>query len=145
MRRVVYDPQNPQLARIKGADQYLVPAIFGGFGLVFGSIAAGFAINLWRRRQFYKWLQTNGVKVKGRIDDIVQNTSVRVNRRSPYILHVEWEGSGDTYIFESESLWERPNIQIGDSIEVLIDPANPKRYYVITDNLTPKNIVDLTT
>ena len=56
-----------------------------------------------------------------------------MNGRNPYTIEAEWEQDQLLYQFSSESIWYDPSIHIkGKSIDVLIDPKNPKIYWMDT-------------
>jgi hypothetical protein len=141
---IIYDPQNPKQAIIKGAGM-LPEIMFGAIGVFFGGIGVGMGIRRWRKDRMSRWLLANGVRVKGRVDKIDQDRSIKINGRSPFVIYVAWEGPNDSvFLYKSDHLWEHPQVNAGDTIAVMIDPQDPNRYYVVTDTVVRKNVVDLT-
>lgn len=151
-RQIAYNPAQPQNAKVvEGASSkvflYIFPAI--GIGLLlFAPIA--FVRSLRRNGDITNLVQT-GQKLQGVLTDI--QTSFGANNASSYKVVVsatDSTGSVQTYI--SDSLTGIGGLAMADfrthpiPIDVYVNPANPKDYYVdVSDvpNLTPDRIASL--
>lgn len=103
------------------------------FLLTHGGVGIGGIIWLERKRRRQKWLLQQGQEVKAHLVKV--NTHWGKSGRKTYTLTCEWTDrlTGQTYTFESESIPSDPADWVArqdDSVRVLIDPANPKRYWV---------------
>lgn len=99
-------------------------------------LLAAFAVGFWRFRilRAREELLRFGVATEGTILSMVQNLSVRVNRRHPWIIHYQYMANGASYDGH-ESLMNLPNrLVIGASIPVVYDRVNPSRSALRTQN-----------
>jgi len=107
-------------------------------GLVFAVIGLGMIFVRARGRRQAEWLHQHGRRVKTSYTGVELNSSVQVNGRSPYhILSQSPDPASSTVrVFESENIWFDPSEYIkGDTIDVLVDPNNPKKYVMDTSFL----------
>jgi hypothetical protein len=133
---ILYDPQQPQHASIKSfVELWLLPVLLGGMGLVFSSF--GIIAVVWKGVSNRKsaWLQQNGRRIQAEFTRVELNTSVAVNGANPYRIVCQWldPARNEMHIFNSANIWFDPTTYIpGKTIEVLVDPNNPRRYAVET-------------
>ena len=88
-----------------------------------------------RSRRKHEWLRSNGSSVQADLERVELNTSVQVNGTSPYRIVCQWLNpmTNQVHVFKSENLWFDPSKYVtGNSVQVLIDPDNPRRYWVET-------------
>jgi hypothetical protein len=128
-----YDPERPDRVVVAGLDRWLLPAIFGGFFIVFGGLGyGGLLYQLWRGRK-KKWLFENGRKVEASIVEVGRKTSVRANGVSPFVVLSQWHDPIDNrvYTFESDYIWFDPSPYLtSGQVDVWIDPQRPSDYQV---------------
>jgi len=137
---ILYDPQNPYKAMIKSFwNIWLGSIIVTGLGAIFLSVGLtpfGFAV---RRRRTVEYLKTQGEIVHGKVSGIYVDTSLRVQGEHPWRITVQWmnPASRKVHIFKSDHIWYNPSdfINIGDEIEVHMDPKNPKKHWINIDHL----------
>ena len=133
---VLYDPLDPQRASIQSFGQLWGPSILSGLlGAVFTAIPSGILISRARRRKLDAWLRQYGQRVTTQLDRVELNTSVRVNGIHPYRIFSQGQNpfTAQAEVFHSYNLWSDPSPYLRDrSIDVLIDPNNPKRYWLDT-------------
>ncbi len=103
------------------------------FLLTHGGVGIGGLLWLERKRRRQKWLLENGQEVKASLVKV--NIHWGKSGRKTYTLICEWTDrlTGQTHTFESESASSDPAdwmARQGGPVRVLIDPANPKRYWV---------------
>jgi Protein of unknown function (DUF3592) len=130
---VLYLTEIPELAQINGFFSLWGAAlILGCLGLVFtlvggGIITAGIVKS---RREAY--LKDNGRAVVAEVERVGENISVTSNGRHPYCIYAQWQdpATSKIYSFESDYIWFDPAKYVGKQVEVKIDPANPKKYYM---------------
>jgi len=131
---VIYAPDRPDRAMIDGFfDRFLVPLVFGGMGSLFAAIGGGVLFALIRRRRIVEQLRTNGLPIQARFVDCYQDTSVKVNGRSPWRVTCQapHPATGKLQSFRSDAIWVDPSASLaGRDVRVLVDPAKPKRYFV---------------
>jgi hypothetical protein len=129
---VLYNPADPQSARIKSFFQLWFGFLIVCFmGLVFAAIGLSMIFVRARGRKRSEWLHRHGQRMKTSFKGVELNTSVRVNGRSPYhiISQSSDPASNTVRVFESENIWFDPSEYIkGETIDVLVDPKNPKKY-----------------
>ncbi len=124
---ILCDPQNP--LHIKQNKPVSMMGIgLAAFGLIFflvGAVPAGksLAYNLKKKK-----LQSTGTTIYATITSIDLNTSLSVNDVHPYRVVCSY----GSYTFESENLWsDIPSMyQIGEMIEVVVDPADYSQYFI---------------
>ncbi len=131
---VIYDPKDPSDAKLDGWNELiLIGSIFGGIGLVFGSIGGIMVIFYIRRLKEIAWLKQNGTMIEADLDHVHYDTSLKVNGKSPYVIVCQWPNPHDGQIqtIKSERIWTDPAPYITmKKLSVLIDMNNVKRNYV---------------
>lgn len=133
---VYYSPKDPQKAEIGTFFQlWFLPLIFGFMGTIFTSIGAGFGIATYLHRKKIEWLTTNGQRIKAHFQSVQIDRSQRSRR--PFRIYCQWQDtlSNKLYVFQSDAIWFDPSPYITEQIDVLIDPQNPKKYWVDTSSL----------
>ena len=138
---VLYSPAQPQSARIKSFFQLwfgflLVIAL----GAVFAAIGLTMIFLRVRGRQRADWLRQHGRRVRTSFTGVELNQSLRVNGRSPYhiVSQAADPATNAVRVFQSENIWFDPSEYIkGETIEVLVDPNDPKKY-VMDISFLPK-------
>lgn len=138
---VLYNPADPQSARIKSFFQLWFGFLIVFFmGLVFAAIGLSMIFVRARGRKRAEWLHQHGRRMKTSFKGVELNNSVRVNGRCPYhiISQSPDPASNTVRVFESENIWFDPSEYIkGETIDVLVDPNNPKKY-VMDISFLPK-------
>ena len=123
--------------------QWCVPMIFGVLGLLligFGIMVSMKALRRWHDR---RWLLAHGQRVVAGSLEIGRIRSVSDNLRSdwPYQIVAQWRDPADGVIhcFGSDPILidPKPSIANRSSVEVLIDPQRPDRYWMDTRFLPP--------
>ena len=136
---VLYDPADPSDATIDSFwQQYLLPVILGGIGGVFFAIGGGMLLARALKRRTQRRLMLMGRRVTAKIQGVDLNTSVAVNGRHPFCITSQWlnPDTGQMHVFRSDGIWYDPSDHLnGDTIDVLVDPVNPNKYYVDTSFL----------
>jgi len=131
---VIYQPNNPQGARIDSfSENWLGVVILGGMGLVFALIGGGFIYSGMHTRKVNRWLATNGMRVQAKFENVIYDTSLKVNGRSPWRLICQWQHpvTQKVYLFKSANIWFDPTAFVKrDTLDVLVDMDNPKRHQV---------------
>jgi hypothetical protein len=139
---VLYDPTMPEAAKIDSfLDKWFLPVLLGGMGLVFTAIGQALLWTRLLRSRRNEWLKRHGRRTPTRFQGVSRNNSVEVNGRSPYRILTQWldPATNAVHAFQSEDIWFDPTEFVRrDTLDVLIDPANPKRYWMDTTFL-PKS------
>jgi hypothetical protein len=141
--RVLYDPVDPDSARIKSFFQlWFVFIIFFVLGLIFAAIGLTMILLRVRGRQRTEWLSRHGRRIQTVFQGVELNRSLHVNGRSPYqiISQSSDPASNTVRVFQSENIWFNPSDYVeGQTIDVLVDPNDPKKY-VMDISFLPKHI-----
>lgn len=102
-----------------------------------GGIGIGGLVWMERRRRRMKWLQENGTAVQARFKSVKISSG---KNRNYYSILCEWEDpvTQEMVEFESEQMASNPeNFMASQApLRVLIDPADPRRYWVDTTFLS---------
>ncbi|WP_171016357.1 DUF3592 domain-containing protein [Pseudomonas sp. F(2018)] len=136
---LLYDPLEPENAHIDGFTQnWFVSLILGSFGSIFllGGMVFVLPEALARRRR--SRLERRGQAVQARIVEIRRNPFATLNNVPAWQLVCQWQNpaNGAVHLFYSEDLWFDPLPFVQrDSLQVRIDPDNPRRYSVDTSFL----------
>ncbi|WJN59549.1 hypothetical protein OH686_12420 [Pseudomonas sp. SO81] len=136
---LLYDPLEPENAHIDGFTQnWFVSLILGSFGSIFllGGMVFVLPEALARRRR--SRLERRGQAVQARIVEVRRNPFATLNNVPAWQLVCQWRNpaSGAVHLFYSEDLWFDPQPFVQrDSLQVRIDPDNPRRYSVDTSFL----------
>lgn len=141
---IYVNPDDPADFRDRSADIVaLVMLILAGAFLIPAAIL-WFIYLRGRKREAY--LRGQGTEVVAQIID-VQPTNIRVNNARTYAIQCSWENPQDdtTYIFRSAALTYNPAALLQErgitTLPVLIDPYNPKRYFVDLSALEERTVV----
>lgn len=136
---VLYEPGEPEAARINGFfSLWGAATIVGGLGLVFGLVGFGMTAYGLLHQRGKAFLQKNGVRILTAFQGVELNTGFAVNGRNPYRIVAQWQHpeTGDIHRFVSDNLWFDPSDYItSDTVPVLIDESNPKKYWMDTSFL----------
>lgn len=131
---VFYDPAEPKDASINGfASLWLGPLILGILGTVFFLIGFGIILFGFLKQRKTLYLRDNGKRIDTKFVQVHLNYSMAVNGRNPFQISSQWINpqTNEMYVFESDSIWFDPTEFIKDDIiKVMIDPSNPKKYYM---------------
>lgn len=136
---IYYDPANPNDAMIDGfLDQYLAPLILGSVGGIFFIIGGGLLLAQLLGRRKRERLMGSGRRITAQIEGVDLDTTLTVNGRHPYKVTAQWlnPDTGQLHVFRSDGIWFDPSDHLpGETIDVLIDPSDPKKYHVDTSFL----------
>ncbi len=142
--RVFYEPANPQNAVIDTyLERWFVTTLFAGFAVLFGTIGAGMLIFVTLRDRRIAWLRRNGMKVTGRIVDVVYNRYVQLDRKPTWQIVADWSANGMSGRVLSFHLMQDPKPFMGDrsAVDIWVDPKKPKNAWMDTDFLDPRRAV----
>ncbi len=132
--QVLYDPSAPGDAAIDSFMQrHFLPAMFTGIGSIFALIGGGMVMHFVRRRRMVAQLKQTGVQISAKFIECYRDTSVKINGRSPFrvVGQATHPATGRLQSFKSGPIWLDLTEQLShQDLDVLIDPADPKRYYV---------------
>ncbi|MDB5078117.1 MAG: hypothetical protein JWP00_41 [Chloroflexi bacterium] len=134
--RVYYNPSDPaNSARVDSFTSLWFWTVLPGLlGLAFGGVGLGFFLTMNFKERKQKWLRLHGQPLTARVTAVRLNRGMKINGKSPYVVHAEGHGpqKDQAYSFKSDNIWPNPPaLAAGDEITVLVDPANYRRYHVI--------------
>jgi len=135
--KVQFPVGQPQDAEIKSfISTWLLPMIFSGFGLIFGSIGT-IGIRYVRGKQQLKhelFELKQGKKLTVPVSSVDRNTSYKVNGVSPFVIIAQWHEMSANVVheFRSENIWFDPSSFLNErkEVDVYVDPRDPKRYHL---------------
>jgi hypothetical protein len=133
---VLYDPRQPRHAFIKSfAQVWMLSIILFGVGALLSSVGIGAVVWKGVGNRKNAWLQQNGRRIQAEITRVALDTSLEVAGKHPYRIVCQWldPARNEVHLFHSANIWFDPTSYIpGKTIEVLVDPDNPRRYAVET-------------
>ena len=144
---LLYDPENPQKARIESfSSMWLAPIL--GFGIGGILFFTGSVILMWGKLSGRKieWFKHNGLPIMAEIEKISVNKKIKVNGKHPYKIYAKFLNpqTNEIQVFKSKNLWVDPERQLTEknmtSIEVWVDPKNYEKYLMNTGFLTSKEL-----
>jgi len=133
---VLYDPDDPQDARLSGFfDVWGLPIVLGFLGTVFTAVSVVF---LRRTRGPSKadaeWLRAHGLRVQGDAPRVVYCDEIDIQGSSPFRIEVDVRdpARNEVRVLHSEYVWfdPAPHLHGRDAVDVYLDPKRPERYLV---------------
>jgi hypothetical protein len=133
---VLYDPDDPQDARLSGFfDVWLLPIVFGFIGVVASTVSL---VAIRRTRGLSKadaeGLRAHGLRVEGNSPRVVYCDDVDVQGSSPFRVEVDVRDPtrDEVRVLRSEYVWfdPAPYLEGRDAVDVYLDPKRPERYLV---------------
>lgn len=137
---IYYIKGNPLRIGTKQGDALGV-VIPGILGLVFAAVGGTTTAKSLKRSGKGNKLKETGTLVYAVYQGTEYKYTIRINHRSPYVIHAGWTdpASGTSYDFQSRYFYEDPAPQLEmqgvRSIPVYINPDKPKQYYMDLDGL----------
>ena len=129
-----YNPDRPGEVVLAGVDRWLVPAILGGFFVIFGGIGFGGLLGQWLRQRRRDRLEDQGRPVEADIVSVYHNTSLKVGGASPFVIQCQWHDktTNRVYTYDSDNLWYDPSPFLNGrkTVTALIDPKDPAAYHL---------------
>jgi hypothetical protein len=134
---VVYREGAPDNAGIDTFfEQFFMPTLFSGLGLIFASVGGIPLYFQMKRKRFAEWVKANGQAIQADFTGAQLNGSLEINGQNPYRIFAQWKNpsTNQVHVFRSDNLWFDPTPYMPGvrTINVLIDPRNPKRHWVDT-------------
>jgi hypothetical protein len=132
---VLYPRGQPKEAQIDSWLESWFGTTFGlGFFAIFGGMGLPMLFLSLRRRSDAEWARQFGMTVQTSFTEVMRDTRVKVNGRSPYRVVTQWQNprDGKVYRFESDAMWMEPSKQLQGrgQIAVKLDPDKPRRYWM---------------
>ena len=142
--KVLYEPGNPQSAKINSfMSLWFGVLISGVLGLIFSAVGLGTLVHAIRKHKMYGWLEKYGQTITVKVNETYQRVADKktrnTNGRTVYVksggddfwkINAQWQNPRDQkiYVFESEPIAFDPAEYVRETVNVRIDPNNPKRY-----------------
>jgi hypothetical protein len=130
---VLYDPAQPRTAYTSGFfTLHIGSFVFTLLGVIFTAVGG---IWLWVQRRAARLaeeLRATGRRITAKVLEIELRRNIRVNNRHPWRIVAEWQesSSAEPVVFRSANIWEDPTPHVGETVEVLVDRHDVKRYLV---------------
>jgi hypothetical protein len=106
--------------------------MFLAIGGLFAALGFTVLVRIVRRRRLVAWLREHGTRVSARFVDI-ERKNYSVYGQNPWCIRAEWSGhDGRLHSFVSAAIWDDPSPHLKGvkNVDVLIDPADPRRHCV---------------
>ena len=137
--KVLYSPDRPDDVAIDTFfQQWFGTLMSGSLGAVFTSVG-GIPLYLRvKREKLVEWLKLNGRPIQADFTGVRLQTNYEVNGRNPWRITAQWlnPATQQIQLFQTENLWFDPTACVtSKTLSVLIDPENPKRYWIDTSFL----------
>lgn len=132
---VVFDSDDPDHPRVEFGkaepwSSTVILACWGGMFTLIGGIPLYFTV---KKERLAEWLKLNGREVEAEFTGVHLHSDLIVNGKSPWQVTARWTDLGTKlrHEFKSEYLWKDPSSHVFSKvILVVIDPANPKHYWM---------------
>lgn len=132
--KVRFDPAKPDQARLDTfMENWFLPLLLGGMGLIFFGVGVGMTIKGIRTVQNRRWLRANGMRVQAQYTGTEQDTTFAVNKQHPWVVCCRWQHpvTGATHEFKSDHRWYDPSgVMTRDTIDVVVNADDPSVYEV---------------
>jgi hypothetical protein len=146
---IAFDPDEPEDAAIDSpTNRWVVPAGFAGLGFILLCIVSFAVVRRARRKREVAWLRREGQRLDATVTAVTQDTTIRVNDRSPWVIRCEatLPGESSPRTFVSRRFWYNPGPHLrGPTVTVCYDPRAPSRHVVDTGDLAPGHAFQDTT
>ena len=130
------------LAALLRDDGWAIGLIFGGIGGIFLILGIVFLVVEICKKKRSDALLASGRYIIGEVVDIAADINVKINRRHPYYIIVQYiDPHGVRHIFRSPSLriFRDPEL-LGKKVKVYVENDNFRHYYVDVDEILPKYV-----
>lgn len=138
---IYYDKKNVKNAFVKSQILLWLMLVSISLIIIFMGVYF-FTLNFIKRKQ-NRWLIKNGKHVKANIIGVEGKKYLRIFKRHPSHIRVEYVENGTTYLFNSEdtfidltSIIKNNNIH---EIDIYIDNGNYNKYYIELENIFNKS------
>ena len=113
-------------AYLKGDLSVLFPAI-GFISLIMGLIILSLSLYMEnKRKRLMEW----GLKVDGTVSKVKKINYARWKRVSPHVVYFYYERYGFRYEGKSFLIWDKPNVDKGEKIDVYINDNKREHYFI---------------
>jgi hypothetical protein len=139
---VRYLPSDPHKA--KRADSFMDLWFLTIICLIFGVVFTGLgSLSLWlgiRDGLREKRAKNYSKIIEAKVKEVVYNTSISMNGRSPYQIEAQWldPQTNTIHIFKSKNIWYDPSEFVKEKVTVKADPQNLKKYWMDVSFLPEK-------
>jgi len=134
---VLYDPENPEKARINSFGQrHAVTLILGAMGFVFGAIGGTILYLYAKRRSMIARLKRSGERIEAKFMRCEPDISTVINGRNPYRVHAQGihPKTGRLASFVSGPIFiDLTDTLEGQTVPVLVDRRRYRDHYIVLD------------
>ncbi len=134
---VLYSADDPRDARTAGFfSQHIGSFVFGLLGLIFLAVGGIWLYVMGRNARIAEELRRHGQRITAKVVNVELRTNIRVGNRHPWRIVAQAEDpSGAVRVFHSPNIWFDPSPYVQETVDVLVDRYEPKRYLVDIDFL----------
>jgi len=141
---VLYDPADPQAARMAGFFHLHIGSfVFGILAVVFGAIGGIWLYVAGRAAAIAAEVRATGNRIQAKVVEIERRTNIRVNQRHPFRIIAQGEvgevgrggKGGEVVLYRSANIWFDPTPYVGETVTVFVDRNDPRRHVVDLDFL----------
>lgn len=133
--KIYYDPSNPN--RFRNSSN-LFPIIMFIIGIGFSIPSISMLFNLKNKAKSKKNLLEYGTRIYANFEEVRKNTCFEYNGRNPYLIICQ-SNNPEVKEYVSDNIWRNPESIIKErnitAFPVYIDPENPKKYYLSTEEI----------
>ncbi len=95
--------------------------IFCMMGTVFCMVNAVFVVISRKKENQHNELISNNKTITGRVEEIKYRRGITFGKTSPYMIYFSYSLNGENYRSKSYLIWEKPNLTVGNNIEVYVN------------------------
>ena len=96
----------------------LMGIIFAGLGFAYIIVSIILSAVVAKRNKLHSELIASGMHIKGIVENVYLQTGTQYGKQSPYRVVYAYSYRDKEYHCKSHFLWQKPNLEIGDSIVV---------------------------
>lgn len=129
--QILYLPENPQDGRIDAFfSLWGGTLICGVMGAIFALVGGGFMVGVIRAKKRHRWLAAQGTRISAEVTQIVPPEG----KRHYYTISAQWLNPRDQkiHLFTSAPLRFNPEDYMKETVDIILNPANPKHYWMDT-------------
>jgi hypothetical protein len=143
--QVIYLPENPEMAELRGTDDNKNTGIFSAIiGGLFYIVATLSLISIIKTAETEKWLKAHGIKITAEVINIEKVFAGNdKGSKENYQIKAKYKEGATTYIFASRTI-SNISFELLNSlkmVEILVDPSNYKKFLIETDKIQ-KSLVE---
>ncbi len=102
-------------------DSTTMTLIFCMIGTTFCMVNAVLVVVSRKKENQHNELISNNKRVTGKVEEIQYKRGITFGKTSPYVICFSYSLNGENYRGKSCLIWEKPDLTVGDNIEIYVN------------------------